>query len=551
MDPITQVVTLGSSAASGEDTWFRANVRSNNSYNRSSEPDQIHTAYDSDHIYYAYTIEAMYNGSNGYRTNRGEIWKVKKRDGSTVWHKSYENVDGAYEVFMILGLDISPNGNYLVISGTFNKEGVPYGNYSNFRYGFAELSTADGSLRTTANGALHAGGVKDDNGNNGKEREGGILYRANSNDDFIIPGVGDGPAYSGFARINRGPSAYTTDYHVDMYGGSPFNDYTTTNMTVKGMYRDPDNSNLMWFHRQDYWNSLYHNYFLLYNVSGGTPTYVCGMRLRGTTNYRGKAMFTAKYTSSSNIALYVHAEASSRISRLTKFTWNGSSWINTWQNNLDVNNGGYGPRACCAMAYDDDNDRLVLFESNPPDTYIVRQINPSTGANVAVRRIAIDDDASRTSWNMTSMNTSGEDVKNEYIFKNPCFRAVDGYIYTSLQGLETSNNSYEGHLAFKLSTDVSELPSTLTTYNTNVQGNSYHTPTMSFAISSDDPSASYTTVTGGSITATVDNLGSHTPYLYGTNSGPNQYYNWNESTCDEWITAATDRWPSDIQIKID
>ena len=61
----------------------------------------------------------------------------------------------------------------------------------------------------------------------------GILYRA-GNDDFIIPGPGDGPSYSGFARINRGPSVYTTDYHVDMYGQTPFNDLTTTNMKVRG-----------------------------------------------------------------------------------------------------------------------------------------------------------------------------------------------------------------------------------------------------------------------------------------------------------------------------
>lgn len=551
MDPITQVVTLGSSAASGEDMWFRANVRSNNSYNRGAQSGSVHTAYDNDHIYFAYSVEATYNGGNGYRTHRGEIWKVKKKDGSTVWHKSYENVDGAYEVFEIFGVDISPNGNYLVISGIFNKEGVGYGNYSNFRYGFAELSTTDGSLRTTANGALYAGGVKDDNGNNGKERKGGILYRPGSNDEFIIPGRGDGPSYSGFARINRGPSVYTTDYHVDMYGNSPFNDYTTTNITVKGIYRDPDNSNLMWFHRQDYYNSKYYNYFLLYNVSGGTPTYVCGLRLRISYNYKGRSLFTAKYTSSSNIELYIHTEWSNTESKITKLTWNGSSWSKNWQNNVVVSNGGYGARACHAITYDDDNDRLVVWESDPPNTYVVRQINPSNGANVNVRRIAIDDDASRTSWNMTTANTNGEDVANNYVFKNPCFRAVDGYMYVSLQGLDTYNNSYQGHLAFKVSTDISELPSTETIYNTNVQGNSYHQPTMSFVITSHEPVGSYSTVSSASVDATIDNLGSHTPSLYGTNSGPNQYYNWNESTCDEWITAATDRWPSDIQITID
>ena len=550
MDPITQVVTLGSSAASGEDTWFRANVRENNSYYRYPSQDKIYTVFDDNHIYYAYSIEVSYNGSNGYRTHRGEIWKVKKRDGSTVWHKSYENVDGAYEVFIINGVDISPNGNYLVISGVFNKEGVNYGNYGQFRYGFAELSTADGSLRTTANGALYAGAVKDDTANHDEERKGGILYKPGSNDDFIIPGEGGGPAYTGFARINRGPSVYTTDYHVDMYGDSPFNDYTTTNMTVKGIYRDPDNSNLMWLHREDYWNSYYHNYFLLYNVSGGTPTYVCGIRLRGN-DFDGRALFTAKYTSSSDIDLYVHCEYSSTGTRLTKFTWDGSSWDTAWQNNLNVNNGGYGARTCHVLTYDDDNDRLVVWESDPPNTYVVRQINPSTGANVNIRRIAIDDDVSRTSWNMTAANTNGEEIANNYVSKNPCFRAVNGYVYASLQGLDTSNNAYQGHLAFKVSTDLSELPSTLTTYNTNVQGNNYHTPTMSFAISSNDPTGSYSAVTGGSIQGDYDNLASHTPRLYGSSQGPMQYYNWNESTCDEWLTAATDRWPSDIQIKID
>lgn len=550
MDPITQVVTLGSSAASGEDTWFRANVRENNSYNRYVDGDHIHVAYDSDHIYYAYSIEALYNGNNGYRTHRGEIWKVKKKDGSTVWHKSYENVDGAYEVFIINGCDISPNGNYLVISGVFNKEGVSYGSYSNFRYGFAELSTTDGSLRTTANGALYAGAVKDDNGNIDDERPGGILYRASSNDDFIIPGSGDGPSYSGFARINRGPSVYTTDYHVDMYGQTPFNDLTTTNMKVRGIYQDPDNSNLMWLHREDYYNSFYHNYFLLYNISSGTPSYVAGIRVRGDSYYYGRALFTTKYTSSSNIELYVHREWSSTENKIDKYTWNGSSWIKTWQADLTVNNGGYGPRACHAMTLDEDNGRLVVFESDPPRSYVVREINPSTGANVNVRRIAVDDDASRTNWNLNATSTYGEQVANYYVFKNPCPRAIDGYFYASV-GLDTSNNAYQGHLAFKLSTDISELPSTVTTYNTNVQGNSYHTPTMSFAISSDDPIGSYSVRTGSSIQGTVDNIGSHTPYLYSSSSGPMQYYNWNESTCDEWNTAATDRWPSDIQIKID
>lgn len=546
MDPITQVVTLGSSAASGEDTWFRANVRSSNPYTNYLEGDKIHVAYDSDHIYYAYSITAMYNGQNGYRTHRGEIWKVKKKDGSTVWHKSYENVDGAYEVFIINGVDISPNGNYLVISGVFNKEGVNYGSYSNFRYGFAELSTADGSLRTTGNGALYAGAVKDHTTSLSEEREGGILYKPGSNDDLIIPGS---DSYTGFARINKGSSAYTTGYHVDMYGQSPFNDFTTSNMKVRGIYHDPDNSNLMWIHREDYYNSYYYNYFLLYNVSGSTPTYIAGLRLRGSAQWYGQALFAAKYTSSSNIELYVHTMAGSAANRVIKYTWNGSSWSKVWQNQVTVNNGGYGPRGCQVLTYDDDNDRLVVFEAEPPNSYIVRQINTSTGANVAVRRIAIDDDVNRTSWNMTSTNTSGEQVGNFYLFKNPCPRAVDGYLYASLGGL--SSTAYKGQLAFKISTDISELPSTVTTYNTNVQGNSYHTPTMSFAISSDDPIGSYSLVTGSNVQGIIDNIGSHTPQLYSSSSSPMTHYNWTESTCDEWITAATDRWPSDIQITID
>ena len=67
-------------------------------------------------------------------------------------------------------------------------------------------------------------------------------------------------------------------------------------------------------------------------------------------------------------------------------------------------------------------------------------------------------------------------------------------MYASLQGLDTGNNTYDGHLAFKVSTDISELPTTETIYNTNVQGNSIHTPTMSFVITSQEPVGSYSTI---------------------------------------------------------
>lgn len=548
MDPVTQQIFLGTAGAAADETWFRANVRSTNRYTRYAEGDNIYPVYDDDHVYFVYSVQVMYNGSNGYRTDRLEIWKVKKKDGTTIWHKSYENVSGAYEVLQLDGCDISPDGNYLVVSGTFNKEGINYGNYSNFRYGFCELSTADGTLRTTANGALYAGGVKDDHTSGGDERNGGILYKPGSSTDFLIPGNNNGPAYGGFALVSKGASSYTTTYHVDTYNQSPFNDYQGGNNTPRSIVRDPDISTYMWLHQQDYYNSDYYNYFLLYDVSGNSPTYITGIRLRGS-DFDGRAMFTSKYHASNDIDLYTYVEKASTYSRVTKFNWNGSSWSAEWQNELNVSNGGYGARNCQVLTYDDDNDRLVVFEADPPNTYIVRQINPSTGANVTVRRIAISDDNSRTNWNMSSQNTNGLALVNGFPNKNSCNRAIDGYFYASLMGSDDYYDKHKGHMAFKLSTDISELPSTLTIYNTVNNGNSYGV-SISLAISGDDPGGSYNVRTS-SFQGDWDNIASHSPDLYGVGQGPMNYYNWNESTCDEWITADTNRWPSDSQITID
>lgn len=548
MDPITQKVLLGSSASTGEDAWIRANVRISPTYYGYPSSGNIHTAYDNDHIYIIYSLEQMYNGQNGYRTHRGEFWKVKKKDGSTVWHKSYQNVDGSYENFEIFGADISSDGNYIVVAGNFNKEGVPYGQSGNARYGFVEISTADGTIRTTADGALLAGGVKDDNGNNDDRRYGGIVYVPGSTTDFIIPGENGGPAYGGFGRVNKGSTSYSQSYHVDMYNQSPFDSYVSTNTSVRSLTIDPDNSNLMWINRIDYYNSDYYNYILLYDISGSTPTYVCGIRLRATA-FDGRCMFTPKYTSNSNIDLYTYIEKSSVYSHVTKYSWNGSSWSAQWQNTLTVSNGGYGPRRPQCLTLDTENDRLTLLEGDPPGTWIVRQLNTSTGANVAIRRIAFDDDNTRTSWNLTANGSYGEDIVNSTTMVNPCPRAINGYMYAVTSGADPYYNNAKGAITFKLSTDISELPSTVTTYNTLTQGNSYSAG-IAFGISDDDPTGSYSSSTT-SFDGTIDNIGSHTPTLYGSNSGPMQYYNWNENSCDEWRTADTTHLPSDTQITID
>ena len=70
---------------------------------------------------------------------------------------------------------------------------------------------------------------------------------------------------------------------------------------------------------------------------------------------------------------------------------------------------------------------------------------------------------------------------------------------------------------------------------------------VGIGISDDDPNASYST---SSIDGTYDTIASHTPTLYGATSGPNNYYNWNESTYDEWLTASTAQWPSDTQLDL-
>ena len=545
-------IALGGGGAA-DLSWFRANVRSSTNYNRYVNGDHIHTVYDNDHIYFIYSIEYSYNGQNGYSEDRAEFWKVKKVDGTTVWHKSYQNVDGSYETFEIHGADLSPDGNYILIGGIFNKEGVPYGQSNNMRYGFTEISTSDGSLRTTANGALYAGGVKDDNSSNDDTRRGGILYVPGSNTDIIIPGRGGSPAYGGFGRINKGGSSYTASYHVDMYGQSPFNDYVSSNTSLRSMVIEPDNTNLMWIYRADNYNSDYYNYFLLYDISGSNPTYQCGIRLRGS-DFDGRGQFTAKYHASNNIDLYVYIPKTSTYSRITKYNWNGSSWSAVWQNILTVNNGGYGPRKPLTFTYDDDNNRLVVFEGDPPNSYVIRQINTSTGANVTTRRIAIDGGTStRTSWNLNATNTYGDQIANYHAFKNPCHHAVDGYFYASLGGLDNSNNYYNGHLAFKLPTDISKIPSSVTSYgfSNGVAPSGYgQNIAMSIGISNDDPIGSYSVKTSN-FDGTYDNIVTHSPDLYGSGQGPMQYYNFVESSCDEWRTGATNHWPSDSQLDLE
>jgi len=558
--PILSVLGMGGSlggglAGGGADdlSWFRANVRDSTNYRQYPSGGQIHTVYDNDHVYFIYSLEYFWNGQNGYSEDRAEFWKVKKIDGTTVWHKSYQNVDGAYETFEIFGADLSPDGNYILIGGAFNKEGVPYGQSNNIRYGFAEISTSDGSLRTTANGALYAGGVKDDNANIDERRYGGILYVPGSSTDVIIPGKSGSPAYGGFGRINKGGSSYTASYHVDMYNRSPFNNYVTTDTMVRSMVIEPDNTNLMWLNRTDSYNSDWHNYFLLYNISGSSPTYQCGIRLRGS-DFDGRGQFTAKYHASNNIDLYVYIPKSSTYSRITKYNWNGSSWSAVWQNILTVNNGGYGPRNPLTLTYDDDNNRLVVFEGDPPNSFIVRQINTSTGANVTTRRIAIDPGTStRTSWNLNATNTYGDQIANYHAFKNPCHRAIDGYFYASLAGLDNNNDQYTGHMAFKLPTDISKIPSSVTSYGFNngvsPSGNGPNIA-MSIGISNDDPIGSYQVKTS-SFDGTYDNITTHSPDLYGSNSGPMQYYNFVESSCDEWRTGSTASWPSDSQLDLE
>ena len=558
--PILSVLGMGGGiggglAGGGADdlSWFRANVRDSTNYRTYPEGANVHTVYDNDHIYFIYSIERSYNGQNGYSEDRAELWKVKKIDGTTVWHKSYRNVDGAYETFEIKGADLSADGNYILIGGVFNKEGVPYGQSSNFRYGFAEISTSDGSLRTTANGALYAGGVKDDNTNNGETRYGGILYVPGSNTDIIIPGKDGSPAYGGFGRINKGGSSYTASYHVDMYNQSPFNDYVTTSTHIRSMAIDPDISNYMWINRVDYYNNDYINYFLLYDVSNSNPSYICGIRLRGS-DFDGRGQFTTKYHASNNIDLYVYIPKSSTYSRITKYNWNGSSWSAVWQNILTVNNGGYGPRNIATLTYDDDNNRLVVFEVDRPNSFVIRQINTSSGANITKRRIAIDGGTStRTSWNLNATNTYGDQAAGAGPFNNPCPRAINGYFYVSFMGLETSNDQYKGHMAFKLPTDISKMPSSVTSYgfSNGVAPSGYgQNIAMSIGISNDDPTGSYSVKTS-SFDGTYDNIATHSPDLYGSNQGPMQYYNFVENTCDEWRTGDTNAWPSDSQLDLE
>ncbi len=424
-----------------------------------------------------------------------------------------------------------------------------YGNYDDFRYGFVELKTSDGTIRTTSEGALYAGGVQDDNANNGLERTGGILYAPNSNTDFLLPGKEGGPAYGGFARVDKGSSAYTTEYHVDTYESEIYDSWPGGHNYVRSLKHDPDNSDLMWLHQQDTYNSAYYNYFLLYDVTGSTPSYVCGIRLRSGV-FNGRAIFTTKYHASNNIDLYIYvARRNNSNSRITKFTWNGSSWSAAWQNTVTVTNGGYGSRDPAVLTWDDDNNRLVVMECDPPNAYTIRQINPSTGANITTRRIAIDGGTStRTDWALDTTNTNGDFLARVTPHNNPCNRAIDGYFYASLSGIDDpSYYNYLGHLAFKLPTDISKLPSSVTSYGVSTGSGPNDSIAMSIGISDDDPNASYST---SSIDGTYDTIASHTPTLYGATSGPNEYYNWNESTYDEWLTASTAQWPSDTQLDL-
>ena len=245
MDPITQVVLASCAGAGGAgDAIVKSFGRVTSAYYRYPDSENIFVRESGKHIFLAYTIQETYNGSTGSHQYALHIFKMAKVDLNVVWHKIryVYSSSPAFGTFKLFGFDISPDGNWMLCqlygSATSSANSSP----SNHKPHWVEFSTADGSLRTTAQGAVYAGGLQDA-GSNQEEKHGGSLYFPGSNSHFITAGGRDWGG--GFYKVQNNGSSYSTPWWVNVYNVSPFNNIGSQSSSSGSaeIFYNPDNSN--------------------------------------------------------------------------------------------------------------------------------------------------------------------------------------------------------------------------------------------------------------------------------------------------------------------
>jgi hypothetical protein len=534
MDPITSKIALGAAGAGGEDTaWVRAHIRGFNNYiNWSPDPDQKFVVQDDDHVYFIYSVR--YSPSTPVQM-RLEMFKVLKKDGSTVWHRSRNGYSTSpYNGdFYVTGASISPDGNWILCSLFVADTSSTNSNANNIRPSFVEFSTSNGDVRTTAQGALYAGGLQDSWRD--RKRGPGILYAPGSSTDFIV-NADRQTAYGGFYRITKGSSSYSTPWCVKTYNTAPYNEVTaefspTLNM---GISYNPTNSNELVYVQRVFNYIFYRLYVGYYDLSTGTPNFSKGFYM----NERHDSQRFSLLTYGNDVYMSLR-EDNGNGPTLYKWSWNGSSWVNGWKITTSNSNGYSYTANTQSITYDSVNNRLLLFETDFTGI-LLRQINPATGAQVAVRRMvfnaATNDTSLDPSHKVPFQTTTALQQNNTGPYLNQAPIAYNGFVYVGTGAGGAQNAAGNGAFLFKLPTDLSLLPST----KTNFTGSDSHSG-FSFAIGSPGSDYSFSTSSSHSL-----NLSSLSSSGYTNDSGFTSSTSYGAAGANNYVTSDTNRQPSDI-----
>lgn len=550
MDPITTTIALGAGGSGSENAWVRHHGRWINRYYRYIDAPHRHVVYDAAHCYFVYSIRATYSGQTGSHADRLEMWKVKMSDGSTVWHKSLQpyTTSPHFGTFQLFGADISPNGNYLLIAIRGDSSSAANGQSNLHNMQYVEYNTSDGSLRTTSQGALYAGGLKDSSSYLNHERAGGVLYAPGSNNDWICSGGRATGSGHGFFKLARGSSSYTCPWWAMTHNTAPYTDQTgNTSSDVGSISYNPDNSNELYYHHQVYNGSYRFHYVSVYDISSGTPSFNRGFYFH-TTFYDSKFCFA--FNGNDVYLSWFRYNLNGGV--IEKHTWNGSGWTPRWKSTQSHPYGASYTGGVNGITYDKENDRLVVLETEYPSSLVYRQINPATGANVDTRRICISENSNDTNLDPSTLSPSGAlQLANYDGYANNCPRAKNGFAYFLHSGTDDYYNKKQGALILKLPTDISQLPSAGTSSSDVTRFSGGDTGPQNTGDNFTLAFSGYEAITYSSSTVGLTALTNKTSSGYTNNTTGISNLSLGAGNANGFVTANTSYWPPDCLSSIE